>query len=190
MDKEQLRRRLQKCMAEMSDEQSSEKSKRACENLISTRQFQDASTIMMYLSLPREMDPSMAILRAWQLGKTVGAPKVSWEQRHMIAVEIHSLESGFSTEVAGLRNPITGMPIPFEEIDLVITPGLGFDRQGNRLGRGGSYYDKFFAENGIKALRCGFCFSEQLLDSVPATETDVPMDFLVTDEEILSFTKN
>ena len=187
MDKEQLRRKLQKCLLEMSNEQRNEKSKKACRNLISTPQFQNASAIMMYLSLPHEVDTSEAILCAWQLGKTVVVPKISWQQRHMIPVQINSLETGFSTDVAGLRNPITGVPVPFEEIDLVVTPALGFDRKGNRLGRGASYYDRFFANAELKAPKCGFAFAEQMIDSVPVTEHDKPVDFLVTDKEIIYF---
>lgn len=187
MDKGQLRLRLRRCLLEMRAEQSSEKSKKACRNLISTPQFQNASVVMMYLSLPHEVDTTEAILRAWQLDKVVTVPRISWQQRHMIPVRINSLESGFSTEVAGLRNPIKGVPIPLKEIDLVVTPGLGFDRRGNRLGRGGSYYDKFFADKELNASRCGFAFAEQLVESVPVVEHDEPVDFLVTDEQIMYF---
>ena len=187
MDKEQLRSELQKCLLEMSAEQRSEKSRKACRNLVSTPQFQSASTVMMYLSLPHEVDTSEAILHAWQLGKIVAVPKISWQQRHMIPVQINSLETGFSTEVTGLRNPIRGVPTPLEEIDLVVAPLLGFDSKGNRLGRGGSYYDRFFANEELKAPRCGFAFAEQMVDSIPAIEHDKPVDFLVTDKEIMYF---
>ncbi len=187
MDKEQLRSKLQKCLLEMSAEQRSEKNRKACRNLVSTPQFQSASTVMMYLSLPHEVDTSEAILYAWQLGKIVAVPKISWQQRHMIPVQINSLETGFSTEVTGLRNPIRGVPTPLEEIDLVVAPLLGFDSKGNRLGRGGSYYDRFFANKELKAPRCGFAFAEQMVDSIPATEHDKPVDFLVTDKEIMYF---
>ncbi len=187
MDKEQLRSKLQKCLLEMSAEQRSEKSRKACRNLVSTPQFQSASTVMMYLSLPHEVDTSEAILHAWQLGKIVAVPKISWQQRHMIPVQINSLETGFSTEVTGLRNPIRGVPTPLEEIDLVVAPLLGFDSKGNRLGRGGSYYDRFFANEELKAPRCGFAFAEQMVDSIPAIEHDKPVDFLVTDKEIMYF---
>lgn len=187
MDKERLRVRLQKSLLEISEEERSEKSQRACKNLVSTPQFQRASTIMMYLSLPHEVDTSEAVLYSWQLGKTVVMPKVSWQQRHMIPVQINSLETGFSTEASGLRNPITGVPMPIEEIDLVVAPALGFDKEGNRLGRGGAFYDRFFANEQLKASRCGFAFSEQLVDSVPIEERDEPVDFLVTDKEVLYF---
>ena len=187
MDKERLRRDLQKRLLEMTEEQRIAKSKKACQNLISTPQFRNASVIMIFLSLPHEVSTDEAILHAWQLGKIVVVPKISWQQRYMIPVQINSLETDFSTEVAGLRNPVTGVPVPFEEINLVVTPALAFDRKGNRLGRGGSFYDRFFANEELKAPRCGFGFAEQLVDSIPVAEHDKPMDLLVTDEEIIYF---
>ena len=187
MDKDELRRRLRKCLLEMDEEQRSEKSKKACRNLTSTPQFQEASAVMLYLSLPHEADTSEAILHAWQLGKVVVVPKISWQQRHIIPVRISSLETGFSTEVSGLRNPVTGVPIPFEEIELVVAPALGFDKKGNRLGRGGSYYDRFFANARLRACKCGFAFAEQWIDAIPVTEHDKPVDFLVTDREVVYF---
>jgi 5-formyltetrahydrofolate cyclo-ligase len=187
MDKARLRRQLQNNLLSMPSEQRSEKSHKACSYLISMPQFQNASTIMMYLSLPYEADTSEAILHAWQSGKIVAVPKISWEHRHMIPVQINSLETGISVGALGLRNPIAGVPVPFEEIDLVVTPALGFDKKGNRLGRGGSYYDRFFANTELKAVRCGFAFTEQVLDSIPVTDHDQPVDSLVTDEGIIYF---
>ncbi len=185
MEKVELRRQLRNRLLSMPAAEQRAKSKRACQNLISTEEFQHASIVMLFLSLPHEVDTSDAILHAWQLGKTVAVPKISWQQRHMIPVQITSLETGFSTSSWGLRNPTAGAPIPFGEIDLVVAPGLGFDRQGNRLGRGGSYYDRFFANNQVRAARCGLAFAEQVLDAVPVTESDEPVHFLVTDEEIV-----
>ncbi len=187
MDKERLRIELQERLLAIPSERRGEKNRKASQNLVSTSQFQNASVVMIYLSLPHEVDTSEAILAAWQLDKIVVVPKISWEQRHMIPVRINTLETDFSTEVAGLRNPTSGVPIPLEEIDLVVTPGLGFDRKGNRLGRGGSYYDRFFANEKLKAEKCGFAFAEQLIDSVPVTMMDVSVDFLVTDEGVIYF---
>ena len=187
MDKTELRRKLQNDLLAMRPEQRSLKSRKACQNLLSTPEFQSASTVMMYLSLPHEVDTSEAILHAWQLGKIVAVPKISWQQRHMIAVRINSLETGFLTSASGLRNPVTGVPVPFGDIDLVVTPALGFDNKGNRLGRGGSYYDRFFANKELEAHRCGFAFAEQVVDSIPVTESDQPVDSLVTDKEVVYF---
>lgn len=187
MDKAQLRRQLMDCLLAISPRQRSEKSRKACQNLVSTAHFQEASTVMMFVSLPHEVDTSEVILHAWQLGKTVAVPKISWQQRHMIAVQIHSLETGFSTSASGLQNPTSGVPVPFGEIDLVVTPMLGIDRQGRRLGRGGAYYDRFFAHPELRAVKCGFGFEEQFIDSIPTADHDMPVDMLVTDEQITYF---
>jgi 5-formyltetrahydrofolate cyclo-ligase len=185
MDKVELRGQLRNRLLAMPPEQRKDKSRKACRNLMALEQYQDASIIMIYLSLPHEVDTSEAILHAWQLGKTIAVPKISWQQRHMIPVQITSLETGFSTGASGLRNPVAGAPIPFGQIDLVVAPALGFDRLGNRLGRGGSFYDRFFANKEVIASRCGLAFAEQLVDSIPITESDEPVDFVVTDEEVI-----
>lgn len=185
MDKVELRGQLRNRLLAMPPEQRKEKSRKACRNLMAMEQYQGASIIMIYLSLPHEVDTSEAILHAWQLGKTIAVPKISWQQRHMIPVQITSLETGFSTGAGGLRNPVAGVPIPFGQIGLVVAPALGFDRLGNRLGRGGSFYDRFFANKEVIASRCGLAFAEQLVDSIPITESDEPVDFVVTDEEVI-----
>ena len=188
MDKAQLRSKLQTDLLGVQPQEREAKSQLACDLLVTTEQFQGASTIMLFLSLPHEIETSEAILAAWQAEKTVAVPKVSWEQRHMIPVQINSLETGFSTNALGLRNPTTGAPVPFGDIDLVVTPGLAFDVKGNRLGRGGGYYDRFLAHDRLKAWKCGFAFAEQVIDSVPVGDHDQPMDMLITDPRVINFT--
>lgn len=189
MEKVELRRELRARLLKMTDEQRSDKSKKACKYLIETAEWQQSAVIMIYLSLPHEVDTAPAILHGWQQGKTVVVPKVSWQQRHMIAVEINSLETGFSVEVGGLRNPVTGAPMPVEEIGLVVTPGLAFDKQGGRLGRGSGYYDEFFHNLQLKAAKSGLSFAEQVVDKVPVHDHDSHMDLLVTDEGVTYFEK-
>jgi len=184
-EKKQLRRELEESLRALSPEERAERSKQACRNLVSTQQFIDASTIMIYLSLPHEVDTAEAILHAWQMDKIVVVPKISWQQRHMIPVRINTLETGFSTEVTGLRNPVTGTPIPPADIDMVITPALGVDSSGNRLGRGGSFYDNFFVNPQLNSSRCGLVFSEQVIERVPITDHDQPLDLIVTDKEVI-----
>lgn len=184
MDKVELRQQLQGTLAGIPDEQRSEMSKKICQNLIATEEFQRASVVMCFLSLPTEVDTTPIILHAWQQGKTVVVPKVSWQQRHMIPIEINSLEIGLATGTFGLKNPTAGVPTPFEEIDLVVAPGIGFAENGDRLGRGGGYYDHFFASDRLKAVKCGIAFSEQILDAVPTEAHDQQLDLIVTDKGV------
>ena len=187
MDKQQLRQQMRAQLCRYSAQQRTDMSQNACKNLVETPEFQNANTIMAFLSMPHEADTAPFILYAWQHAKTIAVPKISWQQRHMIPVQINSLETGIATEAGGLRNPVTGVPVPLEDIDLVVTPGLAFDKNGNRLGRGGSYYDRFFQHEKLRAIKCGFGFSEQLIPVVPTVEHDRPIDMLVTNEGVTYF---
>ena len=85
---------------------------------------------MIYLSTAEEMDTAPLALRCWQAGKTVLAPKVSWDQKRMMAIEISSLQTGMTRTGPGISEPISGKPVPVDMIDLVIVPGMGFSPAG------------------------------------------------------------
>ena len=67
---------------------------------------------------------------------------------------------------------------------MAIVPMLAVDEQGGRLGYGGGYYDRFFEEN-REILKIGYAFDFQILDTVPTEETDIPLDIIVTDKQII-----
>lgn len=185
MEKVQLRQKLKGLLAQLSPQERLEKSRAICGYVLDSEPFQRASTVMLFLSLPSEVDTTALIFSAWQQGKTVVVPKVFWEQRRMVPVEITSLETGIEKDRMGLRNPVAGTPALFEEIDFVVTPGLGFDRQGNRLGRGAAYYDRFFSTPNVRAVKWGVGFSEQLCPQIPHDEQDVPVDAVVTEQGVI-----
>ena len=159
----------------------------ACEALGRQAEFRDAATVMMFLAVPGEIDTASLARAAWREGKTVLLPIVVWSDRTMEAKVVASLDSGLVETAHGLREPIDGLAVPIEEIDLIVVPALAYGRGGNRLGRGGGFYDRFLARRGMRATLCGLAFSEQLLDEVPTGTHDVPVDILVTDAEVLRF---
>jgi 5-formyltetrahydrofolate cyclo-ligase len=183
-DKIQLRKQLQQILAQMPADLRQQKSRAICRYVLDTDDYKKASVVMAFLSMPREVDTTPILLDAWRQGKTVAVPQVAWERHDMIPVAIQSLDS-VSVDKKGLRNPVDGTPVPFEAIDLVITPGLGFDRQGNRLGRGGAYYDQFFASKELRAVKLALAYCEQIVDKIPQDKTDVPMDVLICDTGII-----
>ncbi len=187
MDKQRLRQQIRTQLKAITPQQRIDMSHKACKNLVDTPEFRNANTIMAFLSMPHEIETAPFILYAWQHNKTIAVPKISWQQRHMIAVVINSLETGIATEAGGLKNPVTGIPVPIEDIELVVTPGLAFDNKGNRLGRGGSYYDRFFSNEKLHATKCAFAFAEQMVNEVPIVESDRPVDMIVTEKEVTYF---
>ena len=185
MDKALLRRQLCERLHVLTAEQKEQKSRRACLGLTSCRPFRQASIVMMFLSMPDEIDTTAAIRMAWQEGRTVVVPRVDWDHRTMTPIAVDSLDTNIAIERRGLRNPLSGAVVDVERIELVVTPGLGFDRQGHRIGRGAGFYDRFFDDLRLRAVRCGLCFSEQVVESVPIEESDRSVDWLVTDEQVL-----
>lgn len=185
--KNELRQRLRKLLAELPKEQQETKSLRACHRLFETPAYIKAEVVMVFLSLPNEIDTYPLVLRAWQDRKRVLAPKVSWGQRRMMPVEIRSLAEDLAVTQMGLREPISGIPFPIAMIDLVIVPGLGFDEFGHRLGRGRGFYDRFLAHPDFKGIACAMAFEDQLVSQVPIGPLDRHVDMLVTDSSVRSF---
>ena len=119
--------------------------------------------------------------------KTVVVPKVSWDQRRMLPVEISSLKDATTTSGPGVREPQAGNPIPVDLIDLVIVPGLGFTPDGHRIGRGMGFYERFLAQPDFVGRSCGLAFEDQLVNALPVLDHDVPLNMLVTDRGIRRF---
>ncbi len=159
----------------------------ACKHLVQQPEFLSADVVMIFLSLPDEVDTAALALAAWQMNKTVCAPQVLWEHRRMMPVEITSLDTNMRVSQHDVQEPIEGRPIPLEMLDLVVVPGVAFDRHGRRLGRGGGFYDRFLAQNGLAAKSCGLALREQLVDDLSAEPHDQSVKMIVTDEEVLRF---
>ncbi|TWT44670.1 5-formyltetrahydrofolate cyclo-ligase family protein [Phycisphaerae bacterium RAS1] len=187
MTKKELRQQLRERLAAIPEADRAARSAAACRLLGVQAEFVRSETVMLFLSLPTEVDTSPLALLAWQLGKRVLAPSVSWEQRRMAPIEIHSLTSGLETVEMGIRQPVEGAVVPISEIDLVVVPGLGFDETGNRVGRGRGFYDRFLAHREFRAITCGLAFEEQVVTVVPADEHDMRVQFLVTDARVRRF---
>lgn len=159
----------------------------ACENLVSSEAFQHARTIMMYASLPQEVDVSHIALRCYQDNRTVCLPKIDWDHHRMWPVPVNSFDDRSLVEDRyGLRCPERGCPMPVEMIDLVIVPGVAFDTDGHRLGRGGGYYDRFLGQSGFIGRCIGLCFDCQIVDAVPRAGHDIVMDLVATDRRLIS----
>jgi len=185
--KKALREQLREVLTSVTPAQLHERSHRACALFADTPEYRHAEIIMLFLSLPTEIDTTPLVLRAWRDRKRVLAPKVSFEQRRILPIEIGSLSDDLFESPLGIREPAKGVPIPMADIDLVIVPGLGFDHSGNRIGRGRGFYDRFLAHSDWKGTSCGFAFEAQVVDQVPFAEHDMQVDMLVTDELVRRF---
>ena len=187
LTKPHLRTEMKEALSAMPAGVAADKSRQACRMLVDLDEFQNAANIMLYMPIPQEIDCIPVALAAWRQAKTVLVPKVSLEQRHMVAVRCNSMDDQMVTGSYGIREPAGGEPWPVENIGLIVLPALAYDRRGNRLGRGGGFYDRFLAQPGMRAVTCGLAFTEQVAGEVPTTANDWPVGMLVTDKEVLRF---
>ncbi len=185
--KHHLRTEMKAALGAMNADDAAEMSRAACESLLALAEYRRATSVMLYAPIAGEVDCRPIAVAAWKDSKTVLLPRVTWESRQMVAVPVGSLDHPTVTGRAGLREP-EGEPSPIEQIDLIIVPGLAYDRQGNRLGRGGGFYDRFLASPSLAAHTCGLAFAIQIVGELPVHPNDYPVKVLVTDKEVLRFT--
>lgn len=178
---------MRQFLASLSAEEVAARSHAACQLLFAQPEFLKAEVVMVFLSLAQEVDTSPIVLRCWQMRKRVLAPKVSWNQKRMLPVEIRSLTEDVMLSPMGIREPVSGIPFPIPLIDLVIVPGLAFDEYGHRLGRGQGFYDRFLAHPEFKGLACALAFEEQVTSNVPAGPLDRAVHVLVTNSKVRRF---
>ncbi|MGD0767509.1 MAG: 5-formyltetrahydrofolate cyclo-ligase [Tepidisphaeraceae bacterium] len=189
-DKSAIRRQLHEKLKAMTDADRQAKSLAAAAFLAASPEFAAARIVMLYLTAAQEMDTTPLALRCWQSGKTVVVPKVSWDQRRMLPVEITSLQTRMTTTGPGVREPVSGQPMPVNLLDLVIVPGLGFTADGHRIGRGMGFYDRFLAQSDFIGVSCGLGFEDQIVPQLPVLDHDMPLSMLCTDRGIRRFATN
>ena len=187
--KAMIRRQLRETLSAMSDADRHAKSAAACRLAAGMPEFDAARVVMLYLSTPTEVDTASLALKCWQQNKSVVVPKVSWDQRRMLPVEISSLKDAM-TMTGPVREPVAGKPIPLDLIDLVVVPGLGFTPKGFRIGRGMGFYDRFLAQAEFVGLSCGLAFEDQVIEDLPVLDHDMPLSMLVTDRGVRRFASN
>jgi 5-formyltetrahydrofolate cyclo-ligase len=145
--------------------------------------FRAAGTVHAYVGVASEVRTLPLLEAAWKAGKRVVCPRIGMGGR-LEGRRVRSVED-LVTGPRGLRepDPETTSLVPAEEIDLVVAPGVGFDRRGRRLGLGGGYYDRFLSTTG--ASRLGLAFSLQIVDWIPQGPGDEPVHWIVTERETI-----
>jgi 5-formyltetrahydrofolate cyclo-ligase len=183
--KKAIRTTMRKAVAALTPEQRAAASAAACQRLIALEPFAHATTVMLYMPLANEVDVTAAALKCFRAGHTVCVPKVDWDRHDMHPVEVTSFDDRvLDCDSHGARTPKSGRLIMHDAIDVVIVPALAYDPQGNRLGRGAGYYDRFLAKLRPGVTSIGVVFDQQIVDGVPTNQRDMAVDIVVTDRRV------
>jgi len=173
MEKKELRAQMKALKKQHSKEQLMEQSEKIMARLEQHPDFVKASKIMLYNALPDEVQ-TLAFIEKWHLSKQIILPTVVGDD--IIPVE-YAKDTSF---VVGDFNILEPQNEPYRgDFELIVVPGVAFDRKGNRLGRGKGYYDRFLSQH-LDVKRIGICFDFQLVDEVPAEPFDIRMDEVIS----------
>ena len=173
MDKKQLRKAVKAQVALLSKEQRATESRVVFRRIENSDIFKQSSNVMLFASLPDEL-PTHRVIERWARAKNVFLPRVKGDDLEIIKFEPGSLKQGSFDIMEPVGDDIVNPSV----LDLVIVPGVAFDRHGNRLGRGKGFYDRFLART--HAVTIAVCFDCQLVDYIPTEPHDLPAQHLVT----------
>ena len=182
--KRQLRAAIREQLGTLSMPTMKQWSHQITERIINLDEYTQAETIMVYLSLATEFRTDELITHALAVGKTICAPNVDWDSGKMTAAPLETINS-YYLDSKGLKQPASKEKISPKDIDLILVPGLAFDRRGHRLGRGGGYYDRFLPLVVGKICTLSAAYEFQVVEEVPAGPKDQPVDLIVTPGELI-----
>ena len=145
-----------------------------------TELFRQASCIALYHALPGEVQTA-DFIEKWHKQKRLLLPIVKGNDLQLL---LYAGKESVKIGAFGIWEPTEECEVvPEEEIDLVIVPGVAFDRQHNRLGRGKGFYDRLLST--LSAPKIGICYDFQLKELIPIEPFDKKMDLILTEKETL-----
>lgn len=178
MDKRQLRSAVKAAKRALTPEQRAQAAARVFEQVEQLPQFADARNVLIYYSLPDEL-PTVEAIDRWSGFKNLFLPRVNGDELDILPYDPAKLFHG----AYNIVEPTGDTLVDVADIDLIIVPGVAFDRAGNRLGRGKGFYDRLLCN--ARAVKVGVAYQCQIVESIPTDEYDIPMDLIVADNEVI-----
>lgn len=184
--KARLRKSIQEKRDRLDHSEHKRSSKKIIDKLCGLKIYLESRCIFAYYPFRSEIDTKILIKRALDDKKEVVLPRVSGDGLRLFLVsDIHnSLEKGSF----GIMEPVprNNREASLGDVELVIVPGVAFDKGLNRLGYGGGYYDRILQGLDKKTKKIALCFQMQIVESVPVGDHDKKVDMIITEERIYS----
>ena len=186
--KQALRQRIIAARDNLTPSLRAHSSNRIVAQLCDLATYKTACTVLGYLNFGSELASESWLRQAMADGKQVLLPRVNKASKHLDLFEVKDLDREVAVGAYGIREPIIERCKRFEalgEIDLVLMPGVAFDRTGGRLGYGGGYFDKLLAQLPHRPALIAGAFAMQVVAEIPQESTDHKLDWLVTENETI-----
>ncbi|MCK8815983.1 5-formyltetrahydrofolate cyclo-ligase [Natroniella sulfidigena] len=184
--KKEQRQMATKYRQRLTDRELLKKSMEIKKKLFELEEFEAAENIMFFVSFNNEVRTEFMIKEALKLGKNVILPITDREENRLLLSQLEDYDQELEESTYGILEPKEEYIRLIEptELDLVVSPGLAFDRELNRLGYGGGYYDRLLSQ-APQADKVAIAFHIQIVDEVVVGDYDIPMDKVVTEQEVI-----
>lgn len=174
-----LRSKVQAVIGGLSPGERSRQSQAIRQRVLARSEWQAAGAVLLFAPLLEEPETWPLVEAALRAGKPVALPRFVAASGIYEAAQIRDADGDVIVGRFGVREPRAECPVlPLNRLDLVLVPGVAFDRQCHRLGRGKGFYDRLLAA--LPGWKCGVAFDEQLVDTLPFEPHDVPLNCILT----------
>lgn len=178
-DKRRLRQQASSALAGMSPEEREALSEEACAILAAQPLWNEVRSVLFYAPLAGELNIWPLLSRALGAGKCVALPRFDGLTGGYLPAIITDVERQLTSGRFGIREAVETCPLMvLNRLDFVLVPGVAFDVQGRRLGRGKGFYDRLLS--GTRAVKCGVAFEQQIVARVPVDSHDINVNYVLT----------
>jgi 5-formyltetrahydrofolate cyclo-ligase len=188
MNKEEIRRKILKKRLFSSSEDIRDKSQQIFLHLAETVEYRNSQNIMFYVATRSEVQTEEIIKMSIKMGKNVFVPIILPECINLAPSKILDFDTELEKGKKRIFEPKKEYYRLFspESIDLIIIPGVAFDLNGNRIGRGFGYYDNFLRKVRPSAKIIALAFEMQIVKKIPNNKNDIPVHKIITEKRIIS----
>jgi len=181
-----LRKQIRRVLQNISPAARNTMSAQIRDRLKESAIWKNAGAVLFFAPLPDEPDVWPLLEDALADKKIAALPRFDSASHGYVACRVNNLRSDIVTGQFGIREPGANcIEIPLNRLDLVLVPGVGFDLQGRRLGRGRGFYDRLLAD--VDGIKCGIALDEQVVEEIPAGPQDVRLNFILTPTRCVKF---
>ena len=180
--KSSLRKKILTLLRNQKEEDRLKKSGKILKKLFSLPEFQKARVVLFYASFDGEVETFEMMKQAQKLKKKIALPVIIKDQKKILPKLVENLEAGLGKGMYGIHEPSReySQALELDQLDLVLVPGIVFDKDNYRLGRGHGYYDRFLAQLPPAVPTIGLAFDFQVVERLPHREHhDVPVSRVI-----------
>lgn len=176
--KNEIRKRNKKLRAALDKWEAAEKSRLASEYFLKSEIYKKAGQIMLYMPLGNEIDTADMIKAAFKDGKKVVLPVTDGETGLITPCYITE-NTQFRQGAFSVSEPQNCESADMERTDVIIVPGIAYDKKGGRVGFGKGCYDRLLTAS--DAVKVGYCYDFQICEEIDTEEHDIKMDYLLSE---------